>query len=133
MNDKDFTIEYRKIIERAISLSEKACREGLLSIEDLIDIEKYNQRDLFEFGLQLVLNGTEDEILHTIMDNIIELEQDKNIKTLNKIKKEAVLAFSSGLHPSNLLVLLNSYVNIDIEDTMKQYKELFKKQYKEEK
>ena len=131
MNDEKFAKEYKALVERVITLCEKAMREGLLSVEELIDRNKFYQRDVLELGLQLVINGMLPEIIDTILTNIVELEQDKNKKLLKNIKKGVVLGFESGHHPATMMLLLNSYVNIGIEDAMKRYEELYVKQYKE--
>ena len=129
MTDADFFIEYKNFLARAITLCEKACKEGLLSLEELIDEEKFIQRDIFELGIYLVIQAIDEEIIFSVLSNIVDQEKDKNMKTLKTIKLEAVSAFQKGLHPSKLFLLLNSHVSIDIESSMKKYKELAKKQY----
>jgi flagellar motor component MotA len=124
MTNEEFAKEYTKILERVLSLHKKARSEGLLAVEDLIDENKYKQRDVFELGLTLVCDGTDGEILRDILSNIVELETDKDKKTLKTIQKEAVLAMQAGLNARLLIVLLNSYVNIGIEDAMQKYKEI---------
>jgi flagellar motor component MotA len=124
----DFVKEYNAIVERALLFVEKATSDGILALEDLIDEEKYIQRDIFEYGVTLVLDGIEPEIIDHILTNIIELEADKDKTLLKKIQKEAVLAISAGTNSRMVLMLLNSYVNIDVENTMKKYKELEEKE-----
>jgi flagellar motor component MotA len=123
MSNDDFAKEYNAIVRRALMLTEKAIREGLLSLEDLIDEEKYLQRDIFEYGLTLVVDGIDAAIIDQILTNVIGLETDNDKKLLKKIQKEAVLAMQAGTNPRILLMLLNSHVNIDVENTMKKYKE----------
>jgi chemotaxis protein MotA len=121
MNNEEFVKEYKETVNRIFILSEKARREGLLAIEDMIDENKYNQRDILEFGLRLVTDGTDTRIIDQILTNIINLETDTNKKLLQAIRKEAVLRIQEGLNPRLLKLILNSYVNIEIEETMKQY------------
>jgi flagellar motor component MotA len=121
MSSKDFVKEYHEIVERALKLSEKARSEGFLAIEDLIDEDKYNQRDVLELGLRLVVDGTDPTLVDKILTNIIDLETDTEIKVLKTIKKEAVLSLQSGNNPRLMAVLLNSYVDIENESAMKQY------------
>jgi flagellar motor component MotA len=121
MNNEEFVKEYKETVNRIFVLSEKARREGLLATEELIDENKYNQRDILEFGLRLVVDGTDAGIIDRILTNIINLEADSNKKLLQTIRKEAVLRIQEGLNPRLLKLILNSYVNIEVEETMKQY------------
>jgi flagellar motor component MotA len=131
MNNDDFIKEYNAIVERAFLFVKKAAGEGLLALEDLLDEERYMRRDIFEYGLTLVVDGNDYEIIDRILTNIIELEADNDKKLLKKIQKEAVLAICVGTNPRMLLMLLNSYVHINVEDTMKKYKELYKNEIDE--
>jgi flagellar motor component MotA len=126
MNTEEFTKEYHKIARRALNLAEKARCEGLLSLEESIDENKYNQRDIMELGLLLVADGTDREIIDKILSNIINLETDSDIKVLKTIKKEAVLSIADGDNPRIMILLLNSYVDIEKENeyAMKQYREI---------
>jgi flagellar motor component MotA len=124
MNDDEFTNEYNNFVERVYIMSDKARREGLLAIEEMIDENKYIHRDVFEYGLRLVIDGTDAQFIKKILTNIIELEDDKNKKLLKNIQQEAVLAIQEGLNPRLLMLLLNSYVNINTEETMKKYSEI---------
>jgi flagellar motor component MotA len=124
VNRADFEEAYKAIVERAIAFAEKARREGLLVIEPLLDDRKYKQRDILEFGLRLVIDGIDDRIIDKILTNCIALETEEDQKTLQKIQKEAVLGIQSGLNPRELMVLMNSYVDIGIEDAIRKYGEL---------
>jgi flagellar motor component MotA len=132
MDNTDFAREYDALVERSLLLVEKATNEGLLSIEEMINQEKFIQRDIFEYGLQLVCDGVDYEIIDHILSNIVELEADKDKKLLKKVQKEAALAICVGTNQRMFLMLLNSYVNIDVENTMKRYKELYKEEVKKE-
>jgi flagellar motor component MotA len=46
MDKNDFVKEYRAIVDRALSLVKKAVNEGFLSLEEMIDEEKFIQRDI---------------------------------------------------------------------------------------
>ena len=123
MNQKDFTQKYKAIVERALFMSNKARREGLLSLEEEIDNEKFMQRELFEYGIRLVVDMTDASFIDRILSNIIDLEQDNDAKTLKTIQKEAVLSIQAGDNPRILALLLNSHVNVEIEEAMKQFME----------
>ena len=121
MNNEEFVKEYRETVSRILLMSDKARREGLIAVDSMIDENKYNQRDILEFGLRLTMDGTDGGIIDQILTNIINLETDDNKKLLQTIKKEAVLKIQEGWNPRLLKLLLNSYVNIDVEETMKLY------------
>jgi hypothetical protein len=70
------------------------------------------------------VDGVNGQTIDRILSNIINLETDNDEKILKTIQKEAVLGIQSG-EPSRLLsLLLNSHVNIGIEDAMKRYTKL---------
>ena len=121
MNNEEFVEKYRETVNRIFILAEKARREGLLAVEETVDENKYNQRGILEFGLRLIIDGTDSSIIERILTNIINLETDCNKKILQTIEKEGVLGIQEGMNPRLLKVILNSYVNIDVEETMRQY------------
>jgi flagellar motor component MotA len=119
MKTEDFAKEYHKIVERAVFCSEKSRREGLLALDELIDENKCNQRDIMELGLRLVVDGTDAQVVDRILSNIVNLEEDNDQKKLKIVQKEAVLSIQAGDNIRILVLLLNSHVNIGIEDAMK--------------
>jgi flagellar motor component MotA len=121
MNTEDFLREYNSIVERALLLSETARREGLLAIEEKREDQKYYQRDIMEYGITFVVDGCDSGLINKILSNIINLEKDEDKKKLKIIQKEAVMAIQEGLNPRDLLLLLNSYVDVDLKETMERY------------
>ena len=73
MNEKDFMEEYNAIFERSLIFSITSCSIGLVSLRNLLDKDKYNQRDIFEFGIQLVTDGRQPELIDKIFTNLINL------------------------------------------------------------
>jgi flagellar motor component MotA len=124
MNKPDFEKEYFEIFERALFLSETAQWQGLLSLEDIIDMDKYKQRDILEYGIKFVLDGCDGDFLNKVLSNIVNLESDKDKKILKTIQKEAVMCMQYGTRPQLMALLLNSYVNIGIEEAINKYKEI---------
>jgi flagellar motor component MotA len=119
MNQEEFAKRYTAIFEKTMLMSETARREGLLAIEELIDNAEFLQGDVFALGITLVVDGTDASMIDKILTNIINLEQDNDIKTLKTVQKEAVLSIQAGDNPRILVLRLNSLVNIGIEDAMK--------------
>ena len=116
MNNEEFNQKCRDIIKRAIELQEKATREGLLSLDDVIDREKARNRDIFEYGLQFVTDGEDYEFVEKILSNIIRHEKDENAALLKTMQKEAVLAIKCGENKLRIYQLLNSYTTMPLSD-----------------
>jgi flagellar motor component MotA len=116
MTHDDFIKEYNNIVERALAFSEKTRREGLLALEDELDREKIDERDVFEYGLRFVVDGTDYETIEKILSNIIKQEKDEYWYTLKTIQKEAVLMMQEGSNPRLLHAVLNSYTDITLKE-----------------
>jgi flagellar motor component MotA len=112
MTHDEFIAEYCKVSDRAVYLSKKARCEGLLALEDEIDSEKYNQRDIFEYGLRFTIDGTDNSIIRDILENIIKQEEDKYTHLLMGIKKEAVLSIQAGDNTRIVACKLNSLTDL---------------------
>jgi len=122
MNRDEFVKKYNDIVRRAMEFSEKARREGLLALEGKFDREKINDRDVFEYGIRFVIDGTDQGFIDKLLSNIINQEKDENTRILKTIQKEAVLRIQSGENPRLLYLLLNSYTDISLrEDELKAY------------
>jgi flagellar motor component MotA len=121
MTRDKFVEKYYDIARHALAFSEKARREGLLALENELDQEKVNNRDIFEYGIRFVVDGAGREIVEKILTNLVKQEKDENIHTLKTIQKEAVLAIEEGINPRILQALLNSFTDIPLsEDQMEE-------------
>ena len=120
MNNEKFLAEFETILERAVLVSEKARREGLIAIEDILDNTKIANRDIFEYGLQLSIDGYgyEPKMIVKILSNIIKQEKDETAILLKNIKAEAVLSIQACENTRVLVYKLNSYTNIPLDDPM---------------
>jgi len=116
MGNDEFLKDFYAIVERALHISEIARREGLLAVEDSLDNDKVENRDIFEYGLRFVVDGTDDEVIDKILSNIIKQEKDELQLKLKTIQKEAVLAIHEGVNTRILFSLLNSYTDIPLND-----------------
>jgi flagellar motor component MotA len=97
---------------------------GLVSLKDLLDEEKYNQRDIFEYGMRMVLDGRTSELIDKVLSNIINLETDKEKKVLKNIQKDAVLSIQQGINSNELMWIINSYVNIELDKATEKYNKI---------
>jgi len=116
MNRDEFVKQYNGIASRALAFNEKAKREGLLAVEDEIDREKADNRDVFEYGMSFVVDGTDADLIRDILSNIVAQEKDENTRLLKTIQQEAVLNIQAGAHPRMTLSLLNSYTDLTIKE-----------------
>jgi len=116
MTHEEFVKNYNEIVERALKFNEKARREGLLSLEDDVDMEKINDRDIFEYGMRLAIDGTDLQIIDGILSNIINQEKDEYNRILKNIQKEAVLSLQAGDNPRILYLQMNSLSDIKFKD-----------------
>ena len=117
MNRDEFIEAFYHVLERTIDLSMKARREGLLALEDMLDIEKADNRDIFEYGLRFVIDGTDREIIYDILFNIINQEKNENIRLIKKIQLEAILSMQAGDNPRITAYKLNSFTEIPLGDS----------------
>jgi flagellar motor component MotA len=116
MNRTEFVEKYNTIVGKAVESAEKARREGLLALEDDIDDEKVNARDIFEYGLCFVIDGTNLVVIDEILSNIINQEKDEQLRTLMNIQKRAVLSIQAGDNLRLLYPLLNSFTDIPLNE-----------------
>ena len=114
MNREEFLTKYSETVTRALKFSEKDRREGLLALEDHLDGEIVNSRDILEYGLRFVVDGTDAEVIKCILQNIIDQENDKYTKTLMNIQAKAVLCIQAGDNPRNIFYMMNSYTDLSL-------------------
>ncbi len=82
------------LIRKIVSFAEKARREGLLALED--DLEKLNDAFLKK-GIQLVVDGTEAEIIRSILDVELEYLEERHKAGRNMFDQGALLAPAFGM------------------------------------
>jgi flagellar motor component MotA len=109
-------------IARSISCANAARREGLLALENSLvnktwasDLE-YSRDDLFDYGLRLVIDGTDSELIDRLMSRIIatEYKYDNELThTLKQIQKESCLSIQRGDNPRILMLMLTAYLSAD--------------------
>ena len=90
----------------------------------MLDHEKVEQRDIFEYGIQYVVDGTDYIRIDAILSNIISHEKDHCARLLMIIKKEPALQIQMGAHPRTMAGVLNSYTDLRLKDDKVYQKEL---------
>jgi len=116
MTHDEFITEYYSVSARALELSKKARKEGLLALEEMIDRKKMMQRDILEYGLRFVVDGTDAVVIRDILSLIIEQEEDKYTRKLMEMKEEIVLSVQAGENTRIIAYKLNSFTDISLED-----------------
>ena len=116
MNRNEFTGKYSEFAKIALASAFKARGEGLLSLEDELNREKIDSREIFEYGMQFVIDGNDPELIGEILSNIIEQEKDEYTRIYKTIQKKAVLAIQSGINPRMLFYILNSCTDLPLKD-----------------
>jgi hypothetical protein len=107
---------YTAFAKRALGFAEQARREGLLMLESSLDRKKVKERDIFEYGLNFVIDGTDSSIIEKILDNIIAQEKDEYTRIYKTIQKEAVLQIQQGFNTEMLYSILNSFTDIPLNE-----------------
>ena len=108
-----------QIVQRAYQFSWKGRREGLLELANDLDLEALKQRDIFEFGMRLAIEGIEPEVLNTVLSNMSNLEPDDEARRIKTIQKEAVLGIQKEINSVLLLNTLFSHMNaIEMEEAL---------------
>ena len=89
------------IMLRIIYLLEKARRQGLLSLED--DVEKIDSF-LLKIGLTLIIDGTDPELVRSILDNYMYSSYLWGKELLERmVIIEGIMSIQDGDHPRILL------------------------------
>jgi flagellar motor component MotA len=114
MNRTQFNEQYSAFIKKALQLAEKARREGILSLT--ADPEKISERNIFEYGLNFAIDGTDPFLIEKILNYIIAQETDEYTRVFKTMQKEAVIGIQQGLNPQMLYYILNSLSDISLKN-----------------
>jgi flagellar motor component MotA len=106
--------EETRFIKRAMALSEKARREGLLALEECLDRKGIAGRDVFEYGLPLIIDGMDSRVIEKVLDNLVERETDPVRKNFAQAKKATVMSINGSDNPRVLCQILLAYFDEDI-------------------
>jgi chemotaxis protein MotA len=82
------------IIQKLMSMSEKARREGLLALEE--ELEDLND-EFMKKGLRLVVDGTDAEIIRTLMETELNQIQERHVAKVIQVNSWAALAPGLGM------------------------------------
>jgi flagellar motor component MotA len=119
MERSEFEKAYLEIVRLAVECCLIARKDGLLKLEEKVDKEKAEQRDIFHYGMSFVVDGIDTSALDELLSNIVNQEKDENVKILKNIQKKAVLEIQSGDFYLFTLHMLNSYVDNELAQAAK--------------
>jgi len=110
MTQEQFALTYETVYLTIQQLAEAARREGLLSLEAFLDKKRILERDPLHVGLQLVIDGTDGEIVRTVYDNLMEADCPSYgyERIILKVIKTGVLSIQAGDNPRIIGVLMDS-------------------------
>ncbi len=91
---KTYDFGERTLVQKLVSFSEKARREGILALEEEIqDLDDEFMRN----GLRLVVDGTDGEVIRTLMENELNQMEARHNTQITLINAWATLAPGFGM------------------------------------
>ncbi len=91
---KTYDYGEKTLVQKLVAFSEKARREGILALEDEIqDLDD----DFMRNGLRLVVDGTDGEIIRTLMENELNQMEARHNTWITLINAWATLAPGFGM------------------------------------
>jgi chemotaxis protein MotA len=91
---KPVSFNEKGLIQQLMSMSEKARREGLLALEEMLeDLDD----EFIKKGLRLVVDGTDAEIVRTLMETELGQMQERHIAKIKCINMWGTLAPGLGM------------------------------------
>lgn len=91
---KPYKIDFKGVIQKLSELSEKARREGLLALEEVV--EEVDDPFL-KNGLKLVVDGTDGEVIRSLMENELNGMNSRHTKWHKMIDAWSALAPGFGM------------------------------------
>jgi hypothetical protein len=96
-------------------------------LENFLNNELVEQRDVFEFGIYLAIDTDRYDIINDILENIILSKNDYlNQKYFYEAQKAAVLSICAGENPRLLFEIILSFFDGDVQ---KSAREIFKEYF----
>ncbi len=107
------------LIEELIGFSDKARKQGLLSLEDDLGMVK---DPFLKMGMQLIIDGTDPELVEEILERIIFFSNATTERVLEYcIMRTGVLGIQTGNNPHVLHHQLYAYIGMEfIEEYISQ-------------
>jgi flagellar motor component MotA len=104
-----------RFIKRAIFLSKTASEEGILALEKHLDRDSIAKKDVFEYGLPLVIDYSHISTIEYILTILVDHETNPVQENLALAKKEAIMSICSKENTRIMILKLLSYFDKNIE------------------
>lgn len=112
MQDTEFSVRFEHVFNLLLNAAEKSRSFGLLALEEEIETMEFKKgRDPLRVGLQLVIDGTDSEIILQILTRIMEADVSKEnyyLRILYQTIIDGVLGIQQGLNPRLLKLQLKA-------------------------
>jgi flagellar motor component MotA len=100
-----------KLSETLMTLAEKARRDGLLALEeDTSKLRREKGDELLVLGLQLTIDGTDNDIIKTLFNNKLSHIKDPFEYVYANIIKTGVLCIQQGNNPRLIILMIDSVI-----------------------
>ena len=126
-----FSAQAADILQRTFELCEKAQQKQRAdkSVRTDIDQEKKAERDIMEYGIQLLIDDINpgelyDDGINYILSNLIGQEQNSETKRLKTMQKEAVLGIQKN---ENHVFLIHSLLSLISDEELDEVKKIYTK------
>ena len=111
MEQKEFVDRVAHVVHRTYIFSEKLWKgmnkeHRLLLLEEALDEEKIRQKDILEYGLQLVSGNVRSTDIRRVLGKMIHEEQDDEERRIKSIQGNVVVSFQRDLGGDCLTVLM---------------------------
>jgi hypothetical protein len=101
-------------LKRAAEVSEMARRKGFLEIDKHLDKEGIAAKDIFEYGLPMVIDNWDYKDIDKELTLLIARETDPVRKNLAMAKKDALRMIQEGYNPRILIIILAAYFDDNV-------------------
>jgi flagellar motor component MotA len=99
-----FKVAYKNFVEKAMATSWKARREGLLACEEDLDMNAFYEREVFNYCLKLVIDGTDASVI----EELARIMMRNSTDWLAEYKLQAAMSIQAGDNPRILHMKLNA-------------------------
>ena len=103
-------MDYKKLIDKYVSLSEYVRKNGLITIEDKFD---EFPSDFEKIGLKMVYEGWDPVDINEVLSTLINTNLANSDVKACSIIRDAILDIHKGTNPNVMIVKLRAYLGIE--------------------
>ena len=105
--------------DRILKFSQTARREGLLALENSLQEDckdLFGKYDIFTTGMQLVIDGTETDIIYEILNNLLDHYENALTKRILKMIIVGIIGIQSGDNLRIIKMKMDSIIRHDLRN-----------------